>query len=342
MTDSSLSEGGSPSAPASAAPETETATEISGGTSPSAAPTDDKGAKAPASILDAVNSALKEQPATGESPAPDSPGTDAPTEAEAQSDEVTQDELNRYHSRTRKRIQHFIGKTKEQAAEIGRLQPLAEQAERINGFVQNSGLDWDEVNSGFELMRLMKTNPIEAREKLAPIWDALNKVCGVELPPELQQKVDQGYVDEATARELAQSQAQARLAQNANQRTAERIQQTQQAAAHQHATNSVKSAVSTFESSWKKSDPDFAAKYPRVMEKVELTLSRMAASGKRLSSPADAVKVIEDAKKAVEADLKPFLSKREAIAPLPNGAVAANGNPKPKSMADAVAMGLRA
>ncbi len=340
MTESLPSESGSAPATSSEASQAPAATESQDVNSTSTSSGDDKGAKA-SSVFEAVNSALTEGKASGDSPAPNSPATDAPTEAELLSDEVSKDELNRYHSRTRKRIQHFIERTKGQATEIGRLKPLAEQAERLNGFVQQSGLDWDEVNSGFELMRLMKTNPIEAREKLEPIWNALNRACGFELTPELKQKVDLGYVDEATAQQLSQAQARAHIVQNANQRTVEQIQQAQQEATHRQATQSVKSAVSTFESQWKKSDPDFAAKYPRVMEKVELTLSRKAMKGERLTSPADAVKIIEDAKKAVEAELKPYVQKREPIAPLPNGAIAANGSPRPKSMADAVAMGLR-
>ena len=342
MTDSQPS---APEAAESATAQTQAPAESSGAeTSTSATPTDDQGAKAPASVFDAVNAALKQQPAAPEgSPASDSPGTEAPESEDDKplSDEVTQDELNRYHSRTRKRIQQLLDKGKTQSAEIGRLSPLAKQAERINQFVQSSGLNWDEVNSGFELMRLMKTNPMGARKQLEPIWEALNKACGFELPPDLKQKVDLGYVDETTARELAQERARANLAANANKRTAAQIQQAQEAAAHQRFGDGVKSAVKTFEENWKRSDPDFAVTHPRVMEKVELTLARMAKKGEALSSPADAVKIIEEAKSAVENELRRILPKREPINPLPGGGVTASGNPKPRSMADAVAMGLR-
>lgn len=304
---------------------------------------DDKAQKA-TSVFDAVNAALKpKDPASEGSPSSETPGTDAPgAEDKPLPDDVTADEMGRYHSQTRKRVKQLIGQRDEARGEIGKLKPLAEQAGRMNSFVQASGLNWDEVNSGFELMRLMKNDPVEARKQLEPIWNALNKVCGHELPPDLQQKVDQGYVDEPTARELAQQRARANLATNANQRTTQAVQQERQQTEQRQFGASVTSAIKTFEDNWRKADPDHAAKAQRVQEKVELTLSRMAAKGETLRSPADAVKIVEDAKKAVEAELKPFLQKREAINPLPGGGVTANSNPKPKSMAEAIAQGLRA
>lgn len=303
----------------------------------------DEGAK-PASVFDAVNAALKPKDEGLEgSPASETPEkTDPAVADEPLPDDPSADEMNRYHSQTRKRVKQVLSQRDEARGEVTKLKPRAEQADRINAFVQSSGLNWDEVNSGFELMRLMKNDPFAAREQLEPIWNALNKVCGVELPPDLKQKVDQGYIDESSARELAQSKARAHLAQSAQTRTVETVQRQREQAAQQQFGASVTSAIKTFETTWKGSDPDYAVLAPRVQEKVELILSRMAARGETLKSPADAVKVVEDARKAVKDEMKPFIRKREQIDPLPGGAITANSNPKPKSMAEAIAQGLRA
>jgi hypothetical protein len=320
---------------------TESTQDVNLTTSPSSG---DEGAKAPTSVFDAVNAALKpKSDAPESSPASETPEKTDPAAAEVPlSDDPSPDELNRLHSQTRKRVKQLLGQRNDARNEIAQLKPRAEQADRINRFVEASGLDWSEVNSGFELMRLMKNDPLEARKQLEPIWNALNKICGHELPPDLQQKVSQGFIDEPTAQELAQQRARAHLATSQNQRTVQTVQQQRERAAAQQFGASVQSAIKTFENSWKGSDPDYAVKSPRVMEKVELALSRMAAKGETLKSPADAVKLVEDAKKAVEAELKPFVRRREQIDPLPGGGVTANGSPKPKSMAEAVAAGLRA
>lgn len=322
-----------------------TATESTqGGSTPSTTPVgDESGAKGPASVFDAVNRALKGDQDSLESSPTSETGKVSPNAEEAPlPDEVSPEELSRYHSRTRRRVQQLLDKNKAASTELGQLKPLAERMQRVDQFVASAGLSADEVSSGFEIMKLLKNSPFEAREKLLPIMQALDKLCGFELPPEIQTKVSQGLIDQDTAAELAQSRAQATLAHNANARTVEQIEQAQANAAHQRFTQGVNSAIQTYESNWRKTDPDHAAKATRVQEKVEITLSRMAQQGKQLSSPAEAVKIIEDARKAVEAELKPFLQKREAISPLPNGSLVANGTPKPRSMADAVAMGLRA
>ena len=340
MTDSSPSDAG-------AAP----ATEAGAGTesqdvklsTPEASAGGDSGAQSPASVFDAVSAALKAEKGAEASPAsqPDKDGaTKDPAEADPLPDRPTPEELNSYHSRTRRRVKQLLDRADKQEAEIGTLRPLADQARKINGFVEQSGLSWDEVNSGFNIMRLMKTDPFAAREALAPLMAALDKACGGELPSDLRQKVDQGYVDEQTARELAQSRARAHFATQAQTRTVEQVRQTQAVEAHKRHVGSVTSAVAAFQDNWRKSDPDYAAKSPLVMEKVELTLSRMAREGRAIKDAAQAVQIVEEAKKAVEATFKPFMRKADQINPLPGGSLSATGSPKPKSMAEAIAQGL--
>lgn len=320
---------------------TSTESQDVGSTGPSSG--DAEKAQKATSVFDAVSLALKPKSDAEGSPASETPEkTDPGTEDTPLPDDPSADELNRLHSQTRKRVKQLLNQRNDARNEATQLKPRAEQADRMNRFVEASGLDWSEVNSGFELMRLMKTDPMEARKQLLPIMQALDKVCGFELPPDLQQKVDQGFTDEATARDLAQQRARANLATNANQRTVQTVQRERQEAEHRQFSASVESAIKSFEKSWKGSDPDYAVKSSRVTEKVELALSRMAQQGKTLSSPAEAVKLIEDAKASVEKELKPFLQKRERIDPLPGGGVTANSNPKPKSMAEAIAQGLRA
>jgi hypothetical protein len=330
-----------------AAPETEASTSAAVdqdvNPSPTASSGDDKGASAPKSILEAVQAGIKSDKAVEGSPT-SNPETNVPGKATADADAPLSDrpdsaEMNSYHSRTRRRVKQLLDRADQATAETGKLKPLAEQFRKIDGFVQSSGLNWDEVNSGFNIMRLMKNDPFAAREALAPMMDALNKACGIELPPELRQKVDQGFVDEDTARRTAQAEARARLASQAHTRTVEQVQERQQAEAHQRHVGTVTTAVKTFQENWQRTDPDYAAKSPLVMEKVELTLSRLARQGQTISDPAQAVKIVDDAKKAVEATFKPFM-RREAINPLPSGTVSATAGAKPKSMVEAIAQGL--
>jgi hypothetical protein len=328
-----------------AAPETgaSVSTETTDAVSTSDSSSEATGAKAPSSVLDAVTAALKTDKVAEGSPASktdkDGVSTDAAEAETALPDRPTPEEMNSLHSRTRRRVKQLLGKWDEAKAESDKLRPHAEQFRKIDDFVKSSGLTWDETNAGFAIMRALKNDPFEARERLQPIMEALDKACGVELPADLRQKVDQGFVDEATARDLAQSKARAHFATQAQSQTVERVQQAQQAEAHQRHVGSVTSAVKSFQENWRKSDPDYTVKSPLVMEKVELTLSRLARQGQTISDPAQAVKIVEDAKKAVEDTFKPF-ARREQINPLPNGSLSSSANVKPKTMAEAVAQGL--
>lgn len=306
----------------------------------------DSGAKAPASVLDAVTAALKAEPGAGSSPTPENSDTNGeikdPAEAEALPDRPTPEELNSYHSRTRRRVKQLLDRADKAESEMGTLKPLADQARKINDFVEQSGLDWSEVNAGFRIMQLMKSDPFAAREALAPMMEALNKACGVELPPDLHQKVGQGFIDEETARELAQVRQRARFATQANQQVVERVQQEQATQVRQRQAESVNSAIRTYQQDWQKSDPDHAAKIPLVEDKVYRALAGMAPEQLARVTPEAAVKLVEDARKSVEATFKPFARRTTPIAPLPGGTVSATAGAKPKSLTDAVAMALRA
>lgn len=331
---------------AGTAPVTEdvASTEIQGSVTPSDSPSDDVGAKGPISVFDAVSSALKAEPKAEGSPT-STPDQNAPGKGTAEAEPPLPErpdaaEMNSLHSRTRRRVKQLLGKWDEAKAESDSLRPLADRMRQINTFIDQSGLTHAEVDSGFQIMRLMKNDPFAAREALAPMMAALDKACGVELPADLRQKVEHGFVDEATARRTAEAEARARLSSQAHTRTVEQVQERQQAETHQRHVGSVTAAVKEFQSSWQRTDPDFAVLYPRVMKEVRLKFADMRERGETITDPAQAVKIVEDAKKAVQADLKQFVRRTDPINPLPSGTVSVTAGVKPKTMAEAVAQGV--
>ena len=60
---------------------------------------------------------------------------------------------------------------------------------------------------GMKIMALVKNNPIEAFDALKPVVDSLALQAGKVLPDDLKSKVDDGYMDQETANELAKTRA---------------------------------------------------------------------------------------------------------------------------------------
>lgn len=306
------------------------------------------------SLLDAVKSALEpaaEQPpgSTGqEEDAEEADANPAEGEAEEELGEVTEEELSRYRPRTKRRIEGLLNERKALQEEAEQLRPKAQQFENLVRYVEEAGLDTQEVNQTFEAARLIKAagrgqvDPTVALEAIMPFVQSLQALAGQVLPPELQQQVEQGVLSEAHARDLARLRAteEARLSaarQAAEVAARQQAEQSHRATA-QVAAQGAAQAVSAWEESWKQSDPDYRLKAGRVREKVELLVMRR--QGAPLS-PTDALNLAKQARAEVEAEMKAFLPKRQEVRPV-TGQAASQSRPQPKTSLEAMKMAIGA
>ena len=300
-------------------------------------------AKKPGTLLDAVRDALKpqkgEQSSGSEGQAKEGAESAAAAEAEGEDEdpgEITDDELNRLHSKTRKRMKFLLKQKGELEGKVGELEPRAQQFDRLHGYMTNAGLSVEEVNAGFEIMRLMKQSPEQALASLMPYVNALQSAVGEILPSDLQEQVRQGFVTEAHAKELARlrsSEARRAEASRAATEAAER----RQVADRQQLAHDASSAVSEWEKKWSASDPDYAKKSGRVLEKIENRLLK----GPLPKSKQEALALAEQCKAEVEKEMRALLPRRPEVRH-PTGQASQPSSRQPQSTLDVVKMAIGA
>jgi hypothetical protein len=300
-------------------------------------------------MLSAVKAALEPKE---KSPASDEPGSksddplaaDAKKEGDAaagESDDLTEEDLARLKPKTRKRIETLTAEVRDRDTKLAEISPKAENFEKIQRFVDEAGLSKDDVNQGFDVMRNLKNDPLKAYEQLKPIFAQLQQIAGEVLPPDLQTEVDQGRLTEAHARELTLARSRAAV----NGQRLERVETTTRAERErqefEQTVDGVAKAVTAWENSTSKGDPDWKLKQPRIQELVELEIMR-----KQRSQPdyfptkEEAIEMSKKALTAVETELKRFAPQRRSMTTPASDAGSSRSVAAPKNMLEAVKIGL--
>jgi len=293
-------------------------------TADSSAANDDEDAKEePKSLLEAVSAAI-EIDAKEESSSISEEGNEE-TDASVETDT---DDTPPFHEHPR---------WQEMITERDSFKQSHQELMGLKSYMTEAGLSIDEVNTGFEIMKNIKENPQAALEALAPYIDQMETSTGRRLSADIQERVDEGYLDEESAREMSQLRSREQLATEASQRAAAQAQQIQQQQqVQQHATN-VSGAVSEWETQWSSSDPDYKLKQPKVMEKIELYLLKNGAP----SSREQAVQIAEECRKSVNNELLQFRPRKGSVNPITGGS-SPKSTPEPKSLMEAMQQGLAA
>lgn len=276
-----------------------------------------EGAKEPKSVLDAVKAALKKSPVE-KSPAPKGEKESAEAaddaakpegDAAKDGDKAEAEEKLPFHKHPA--WQKHLAKERDLTAQVDQLRPKAERYDQMQSMVQRANLVKEEVDAGFNIMAAMKGDPHKALDLLTPYYNALLEVTGRgALPKDLRERVDAGRVTEEDAREMARTRAEAAAANKRAESVT--VQSRQEAAAA--VTNDIIAGVSEWENAWKARDPDYPNKQPLVEARVNLL-----AQQKPPRNRAEALELCKQAQEQVEKSLKPFVPKKEAVKPSPDG-----------------------
>jgi hypothetical protein len=301
--------------------------------------TADEGAKAPKSMLEAVKAAIAPAAKT-EAADTDSAASSPDAKGEVKDGEPDStakvEEEPPFHKHPR--WQEMVAARKAADARVKELEPEAETFRQFRSVVSQAGLKAEEIDQGFEIMALMKSDPAEAYKKLKPFMEQCESFVGTRLPADIQAKVDAGTVDLETAQELVRVRSknalhETRTADAVEARKSEQQAETQrQAEAH---ITAVKTAVTTWEQQWKASDPDFAVKHSLV----DAMFVKFLNDGKHtVRTPEDAVELAKEAKAEVEKTLKPVTRKMETKRSVGGGSSGNGAAPAPKTMKEAIAL----
>lgn len=293
-------------------------------------------------MFDAVQAALEPKDA---SPASKEPGQAEKAEPDAkpaegepeESDELSPDELKALSWKTQQRFKKLTSTAKAKDAELAAVKPKAEEYDRMVGAIQRAGIDNRELDELVEVGGLLKSHPRAAYEKIMPIVRALENVIGEVLPPELQERVRQGYITEEDARQLHRSQANERLATHRSEQAAAQQKTDREARERNDLINSSIQAAERWDAAKAEKDPDWHLKRKEVAEQVELAIVRESNKRQQPYFPTaeEAVKLADDALKTIEDRFKRFKPKPTELRPATSGA-SSRSKPAPKTTLDAI------
>lgn len=193
--------------------------------------------------------------------------------------------------------------------QVGTLRPDAERGQAVSKFLQASGVTPEEFMELQDVGALMKRDPAKAREALMRHLDRLDTALGLRLPDDIREDVDGGYISEARAAELARERAaRARAESEVAARSEAEISQA------------IAGAVDAWEEQARRTDVDLDRKLPSIMREVKLALTERNAAGNPVRTPKEAVKIAQDAYKAVDDMLKPFRAAAASVPRAPSSA----------------------
>ena len=264
--------------------------------------------------------------------------------------DVTDDEFEDFSPEERKhlkkataeRFDKLKGLYRESKEKVTQLSAQVEQANveagyyrQFVGFLDENRISQEEANKLFDIGALMKNDPMKALEALTPYYNELLHITGNILPTDLQQQVKQGYITKDKALELSRLRATRETERQIG--TERQTHQQQREADRQRGqeVSAMQSGIAGWEKDWASSDPDYAKKKDRVLDRVELLLVRAQKNGTLPKTTDEAVKLANQAKTEVEADLKRMNPPRKQVRPVDGGSSASN-MPDAKNTADVI------
>lgn len=328
---------------------------VSTGNQPADTPvaqSDDKGASSTPpeakSMLEAVQAAVKPKDAPPASQTPETNDKSAPdpdkTPAEDKADEPSEEETRNWSAKTQQRFRKLSSDVRAAQGEIANLSPKAAEYDRIDAFVKQSGLQPETVRAALQFATALQHDPVAAHQRAMAIVQHLDPVIGNVLPPDLRTRVEQGYLTEGDARQLARSSAEANLSRQRLESTQRQQIEATQRADVQRAADASQGAVETWEQN-KSRDPDWHLKQGEVAEQVELSFERRrrdTGNPQWFPTPDEAVKMADDALKRVNDRLKRFAPRAQEIRPAATDSSASNrATAEPKTMLDAIRMAVK-
>lgn len=290
------------------------------------------------SVLAELNKGAKES-SPGSEPEPEAPGSPtAETPAEPEEEplgEVTDEELKRYAPRTQKRIQQLLQNTYAAESRATAAEEKASRFDQIVGFAEANRLSNEDVSATFEIAALMKTAPDKAYEKVLPIFLHLSQVTGNVLPPEIQQKVELGYLPESDARELVRLKARTALSEAQQAEQARQAETEQKLEAQRNLVREATDATAAWEEQRSKTDPDWSSKKDLVLE---FTRSEIATKGFP-ASKAQMVELLNSVSARVDQQVARFRPAPRAVTPV-TGTSSARASAEPTSAVEAAMIAL--
>jgi hypothetical protein len=290
----------------------------------------------------AIPSSSQDQDADAEPPGPVSQDqaaataqAETPPDATTAEPDPTEAELRKLRPETRRRFERLLSQRNEARQTIESLQPELQEHRQLQGYLKEHQLAPEDVNMLLGVGSALRRGDYQGfLQGVTPYVMAAQEALGLRINPDLQKQVDEGMIDENTAKELTRTrhraaQAEARL-QDANRQ----VESTQQV---QHVGN-IRAAVDTWEAGIQRRDPDYGQMAGAVRRYAQGLLQERGIP----RTPQEAVALTQTAYDEVKAT---FAAVRPAPRPTrsnPSSIHVATGTPsaQPRDLREAVVMAI--
>lgn len=228
------------------------------------------------------------------------------------------------------RFREVIAENRQLKAGQERYKQLDSTFTEIGRDAMRMGMSQDQVAQLFAWPRLLASDPKAAVEQLQGFAAEWQEKVGHSLPPDLKQKVDDGILDEPTAKEVAQLRASTVL--DRTRREVDEREQSRVGLATRQ--EEIKSAVNQYQVELKANDPDYTP------EKHEMTVDALTALVSKHGLPA----TVADARAMAKAAYDTVTKRLSAFKPQPRAISSPSvgrrlnkpAEAQPKSMREAI------
>lgn len=258
---------------------------------------------------------------------------------------IPDDQFKTLPDGVKKRLGHLNTRAKKAERELSevneRIQPLEEKGSRfdeLQTFVQTNDIEPENVTVAFNAMAKMATGDFQGFLDLVQPWyQQAQLAVGAAVAPDLQQRVDDGYLTEEDAREMSKARVKAEVSEGRVTALTERQKQLDDQSNAEGQMQKVLQAINVREAHFKSSDPDYALKSAAIASMMEFAIR----SGNVPKTQQEAVEMVNDAHERVTSS---FVQPKPKPKPTPPSASSSNptrGVPKPENARDAMMLGLR-
>lgn len=262
-------------------------------------------------------------------------GDDSVVAAEEDAAFTKADDLQNLKPGLQKRVKKLLAEVDKREDALKEVQPAVEGYNRLTGFLKDNGISMDDANSALDLVADLKRDPKRAYDRLLPVMLDLQRIVGITLPDDLKQEMDNGYISEERAREIARGRADIARRELSDQETAARTE-SQKVEDAQRQGKAVEQSVTSWETKWKNSDPDYPKLRNEVQDEIELGLMRAQREGKLPGSPEAAVKFAEACLKRVKEKIARLQPNKQEVVHVSGSSSGTNTVSRPKTLQEAL------
>lgn len=244
----------------------------------------------------------------------------------------------------KKRLGHLNTRAKKAERELTTMReqivPLEEASNRfteLQTFVQSNDIQPENVTLAFNAMARMSAGDYQGFLELVQPWfQHAQHAVGAAISPDLQQRVDDGYLTEEDAKEITKARVRADASEGRVKALTERSASEKQASKAEETRMSVIQAINTREAHFKSSDPDYALKSKAIASMIEFAIK----NGNVPKTAQEAVEMVNDAHKSVTDSFAPARAAPKATPPRPSSSKPSLARPAPASAQEAMFRGM--